>query len=267
VIRLLIEHTLYAKINKVETAIDRLKSFEPEEGYYLAFSGGKDSICIYQLALMACVKFDSHFNFTTIDPPEVVKFIRDEYPKVSIDRPKISMWELIVKNKMPPTRMARYCCRELKERGGEGRFVITGVRASESIRRKNRKMVDMCYTKHKRIINPIIDWTDKDVWEFIKTNSFKYPSLYDDGQKRIGCIMCPMLGAKGMLADAKRYPKFYKAYMLAFEKMLKAITNNYAKTKWTSAQDVMSWWLNGGIGKKPQEENLFDTKLDRFHYE
>jgi phosphoadenosine phosphosulfate reductase len=130
---------------------------------------------------MAGVRFDAHFNFTTVDPPEVVKFIRTEYPDVSIDRPRKTMWELIENKRMPPTRIVRYCCGELKERGGEGRFVITGVRSAESAKRKNRKMVDLCYTKHERIINPIIDWEEKDVWEFIKSNNFKYPCLYRAG--------------------------------------------------------------------------------------
>jgi phosphoadenosine phosphosulfate reductase len=78
---------------KVQNAIGILKQFEPEDGYYLAFSGGKDSICIYQLAKMAGVKFDSHYNLTTVDPPEVVRFIKTEYPDVEIHRPKESMWE------------------------------------------------------------------------------------------------------------------------------------------------------------------------------
>lgn len=43
---------MYGK-DKVQTAIDRFKSFEPEEGYYLAFSGGKDSVVIKALADMA----------------------------------------------------------------------------------------------------------------------------------------------------------------------------------------------------------------------
>lgn len=54
---------------KIETSIKRLRSFEPPEGYFLAFSGGKDSQCIYHLAKMAGVKFDAHYNVTSVDPP------------------------------------------------------------------------------------------------------------------------------------------------------------------------------------------------------
>ncbi len=128
----LIEYTLEGKIDRVKIAIERLKSFEPPEGYYLAFSGGKDSIIIYELCKMAKVKFDTHFNFTTVDPPELVSFIKEKYPRVEFHRPEISMFKLIPKKLMPPTRLARYCCAALKEYGGKGRMVITGNRWKES---------------------------------------------------------------------------------------------------------------------------------------
>jgi phosphoadenosine phosphosulfate reductase len=260
---MLLEKTLFGDVNKVEISIMRLKEFEPEEGYYLAFSGGKDSICIYQLALMASVKFDAHMNFTSVDPPEVIRFVKTEYPEVSIDRPRTTMWELIENKRMPPTRIVRYCCAELKERGGEGRFVATGVRAAESAKRKHRAMVDLCYTKHKRIINPIIDWTDEDVWEFIRSNNFKYPSLYDEGWKRIGCIMCPMGSTKGMVRDMKKFPNYYKAYLLAFKKMLIKNKKDNINCRWETEQEVMDWWLSGKNEQK--DKQLFET--ERYHYE
>ena len=127
---------------KVENAIKRLQSFEPPEGYYVAFSGGKDSQCIYHLCQMAGVKFDAHYSVTSVDPPELVQFIKHQYPEVIFDFPRyadggrITMWNLIPKKGMPPTRMVRYCCEELKESNGEGRVVVTGVRWAESARRK-----------------------------------------------------------------------------------------------------------------------------------
>ena len=131
--------------NKVEVAIDRLQSFEPKEGYYLAFSGGKDSQCIYHLAEMAGVKFDAHYRITSVDPPELVRFIKTQYPDVALDYPRdadgnvITMWNLIPKQTIPPTRKARYCCVKLKESGGEGRLTVTGVRWAESPARKQNQ--------------------------------------------------------------------------------------------------------------------------------
>lgn len=113
-------------IDKVEKAIKRLQLYEPKEGYYLCFSGGKDSVVIKALADMAGVKYDAHYNVTSVDPPELVRFIKGKYPEVAFDYPRDkdgnreTMWTLIPKKKMPPTRIARYCCAVLKESGGGG---------------------------------------------------------------------------------------------------------------------------------------------------
>ncbi|MGB4291857.1 MAG: hypothetical protein WBJ37_03110 [Bacteroidales bacterium] len=133
------ENTLFGVKDKVKIAIGRLQTFEPPEGYYLAFSGGKDSQCIYHLAKEAGVKFDAHYNVTGIDPPELVYFIRENYPDVSFDKPGTTMWELIIKNNCPPTRIQRWCCRELKKHGGEGRICVAGIRWAESTRRKTNR--------------------------------------------------------------------------------------------------------------------------------
>lgn len=133
----------------VDISIERLKAFEPKEGYYLAFSGGKDSAVCKALCDMAGVKYDAHYSVTSVDPPELVRFIRTEYPDVQFEikhwecdgknvkeGQPITMWNLIPEKLMPPTRMMRYCCADLKESGGHGRKVVTGVRWAESSRRK-----------------------------------------------------------------------------------------------------------------------------------
>lgn len=116
-------------------AIERLKAFEPEDGYYLCYSGGKDSDVIKILAHLADVNFEAVHNLTTVDAPETVNYIRSQ-ADVRIDYPELSMWRLIEKKLMPPTRLIRYCCSELKERGGKGKVKITGVRWDESNNRK-----------------------------------------------------------------------------------------------------------------------------------
>lgn len=263
---MLIENTLLGTIDKVQIAIERLKQFEPPEGYYLAFSGGKDSICIYQLALMSGVKFDAHFNWTSVDPPELVKFIRAEYPDVSIDRPKKTMWELIIEHYMFPTRIVRFCCQELKERGGINRWVITGVRSQESAKRKNRPLVHTCKQQGKTVINPIIDWTEKDVWQFIRSNNFKYPGLYDEGYKRIGCIMCPMKNTKGMQQDAKRFPNYYKAYLLTAKKLVNMLQKKgLSRPDTDTAEKYMTWWIYGK-DKDKDKDRLFEEE-QTFNFE
>lgn len=140
---------------KLDIAIQRLKSFEPQEGYFLAFSGGKDSQCIYHLAQMAGVKFEAHYHVTSVEPPELIYFIREHYPDVIFDIPhdkdgkRISMWSLIRDAKTPPTRVMRYCCSWLKETNGDGRMTITGVRWAESARRKENQGVAVISGKPK----------------------------------------------------------------------------------------------------------------------
>jgi len=255
----LTEYTLEGKLDKVKIAIGRLKMFEPPEGYYLAFSGGKDSQVIYEIAKLAGVKFDTHFNFTTVDPPELLKFIRENYPDVEWHRPEKTMFRLIIEKHFPPTRLVRYCCDYLKERGGDGRFVITGIRREESYKRSKRQMVHVCIkNKTKKFIHPIIDWTEKDVWEFIKSKKLKYCSLYNEGYTRIGCVLCPMQTVKGKLRDIERYPNFYKAYLKAFKEMLKIIKDRDLNTTWQNEKDVMNWWLRGEANKKQiKQDKLF----------
>lgn len=128
-------------IEKERKAIEALKLFEPaDEPYYLCYSGGKDSDCIRILAQLAGVEHEIHHNLTTVDAPETIHYIKS-IPNVIINKARYSdgthktMWNLIPKKGMPPTRLMRYCCAELKEQGGKGRLKITGVRADES---KNR---------------------------------------------------------------------------------------------------------------------------------
>lgn len=104
--------------NKVQDAINLLVENEPPEGYYGATSGGKDSVVIMKLAEMAGVKVDWHCHLTTVDPPELLKFIKENYPEVIFNKPEMTMFQLIVKKRMPPTRLVRYCCEYLKEGGG-----------------------------------------------------------------------------------------------------------------------------------------------------
>ena len=108
---------------KESIAIERLRAFEPEtEPYYLCYSGGKDSDCIRILAELSGVKFEIHHNLTTVDAPETIQYIKS-ISGVIIDKARYpdgthkTMWNLIVKKRMPPTRIMRYCCTELKEQG------------------------------------------------------------------------------------------------------------------------------------------------------
>ena len=215
------ENTLFGVEDKVATAIDLIRQHEPPNGYYVAFSGGKDSVVILDLVKRAGVKYDAHFHLTTVDPPELIYFVRQHYSDVIVERPKLTMWQLIEKHKIMPSRLIRYCCRELKESNDKGRWVITGVRAAESPRRAKRKEVEEKRDERgSYFVHPIFRWSDTDVWDYIRGNNIPYCKLYDEGYTRIGCIMCPLASAKSIKRDMERYPRVVENYKRAYMRML-----------------------------------------------
>lgn len=258
---MLIENTLFGVRDKVQIAIERLKQFEPEEGYYVAFSGGKDSIVVKDLVTKSGVKAEFHFN-RSMEPPEVIYYIREHHKDVIWHYPKLTMWQLIVKNGMPPTRIARYCCREMKENDetAKGRLVVTGVRREESTQRKGRKMVEQCRNDNsKRFLHPIIDWSEDEVWQYIHDNKLQYCSIYDEGQTRLGCIMCPMKNHAGMIADAKRWPKIAEQYKRSCEKAYQKRLASGKIMRWKNGLEMYNWWISGKAAEKddPDQQVFF----------
>lgn len=211
--------------------------------------------------------------------------MKKEYPFITIHHPKETMWKLIEKKKMPPTRIVRYCCSNLKEISDiKGGYTLTGVRHAESSKRAGRESIEIkgktkaeaiylgdnvenerdiryCMQTESYMCNPIIDWSDADVWKFIKGNNLPYCSLYDEGWERIGCIGCPMATTKQREFEFSQFPKFAECYKRAFGKMLDRYTeeDRAKRSLWKDAEDVFHWWMYGEAEKKgaEQEETLF----------
>lgn len=250
-------------------------------------SGGKDSSVCVHLAERAGIPFEVMHNHTTADAPETVYFIRqdlrrleDKGIKCFVNMPvykgvRTSMWNLIPQKLMPPTRLVRYCCSVLKERGGAGRFITTGVRWAESTKRKNtrgiyetmpseptkkiilnndnddrRRLFETCTIKAKRVCNPIIEWTDADVWDYIEAEKIPVNPLYGCGFSRVGCIGCPMAGTAGRQREFARYPKYQEMYIRAFDRMLEERQRRgKMQGSWragTTGRDVFHWWMEDG---------------------
>ena len=245
----------------------------------LCYSGGKDSDVLLQLAINSGIDFEVLHNHTTIDAPETVYHIRNTFKKLelqgikcTIEKPtykgeRVTMWSLIPMKMFPPTRIVRYCCTVLKERGGRNRAIATGVRRAESIARskrgiyedynsdKKKKIIlnndnddkrrwfERCQKQAKTIINPIVDWNDENIKDYIQSEKIDLNPLYCEGFRRVGCVGCPMAG-KHRYVEFRRYPTYKKAYIHAFDRMLSArIANDKDKTKWQTGYDVFRWWL------------------------
>jgi phosphoadenosine phosphosulfate reductase len=164
------------------------------------------------------------------------------------------MFQLILKKGFPPTRKIRFCCDHLKERNSIRSFIITGIRWEESVKRGKRKIMETCFkNKRKHYVNPIIDWTKEDVWQYLRENDLPHCELYDPpyNYRRIGCVMCPMGGREGMLKDMRIFPKFANAYLTTFKKLAKLHPD------WkdlNTGEELFNWWIRS---KAKDNENNF----------
>lgn len=252
----------------------------------ITYSGGKDSEVLADLAIKAKIPIEIVNSHTTADAPPTVYHIRNQFKKWENDGidckivyPKYkgistSMWTLIPIKKMPPTRLGRYCCAVLKETTGNGRMIATGVRWAESAARvkkrsqfeaisanwqnkillsdndDKRQLFEACTLKARRVVNPIIDWTDDDIWGYAKSEKLCLNPLYDCGFKRVGCVGCPLASKKGREKEFAAFPKYRDMYISAFARMLEArkVDGKGDRTDaWQSPIDVYHWWMQDGV--------------------
>lgn len=241
---------------KEEVAIARLREFEPPAGYYGTTSYGKDSQAVYLLTKLAGVKVDWHSYITGCEPPELVQFGRENFPDVIRARQGESIWTSVIVNGLP-TRRFRWCCRLLKEQGGQGRLVLTGVRWQESRARRDRRMYEVCRKDgQKFFLHPIIDWTEAEVWGFLASMNAPHCSLYDEGYKRLGCVLCPMVGGKEAAKEARRWPKiadaWHRAAIRSWERQTKGMQ------KFPSGEAYWQWWLSRKGGQDKAQCVMFE---------
>jgi len=204
-------------------------------------------------------------QITTLDPPELMRFVRRNYPDVKMNLPKMNFYDLIRKKGMLPLQHARYCCQFLKESAGSGSVRLIGIRAAESARRAKRHEIEILGKKNiaysldqftrdselehqcvngkdSIIISPILHWSDADVWDFIRVNKMPYCELYDSGYYRIGCMFCPMANKKTKALDRKRYPGVEREIKKSIQWLIdnKGYMNDHSAT----ADEVFDWWCS-----------------------
>lgn len=275
-----------------KTAIERLKAASDmslrlyKQPLVITYSGGKDSDVLLHLAEASGIQFEVLHSLTTADAPQTVYHVRDTFHRlenkgikctvdkhVQPDGSRITMWNLIPRKLMPPTRVVRYCCAVLKEGGGKDRFIATGVRWDESAARKknrgamevitskkdnslilsndnseDRRLFESCQLKGKRVVNPIVGWKTDDVLDYIESEHICMNPLYGCGFSRVGCIGCPMAGKSGRESEFAMFPKFKAAYIRAFDTMLiTRIERGMDAYSWQSGVDVFHWWMDDGV--------------------
>lgn len=229
--------------NKVEVAIEFIQSVEPVVGYYLAFSGGKDSTVIYDLTVKAGVKFDAHYCVSPIDPPEIHHFIKENYPEVAWDYHARGFWKLVHKKGLP-MRKGRWCCQYIKEAGGKNRFILVGNRRDEGTIRRHQQCFEKGYKYNKYFVRPILEWNTAEVWEYIRVNSLPYCSLYDEGFNRLGCVLCPF--ARNVQIEIEKFPKIVKLWRLACDHIVerRLVSGKEYKHNFQTGQELFDWWIS-----------------------
>lgn len=238
----------------VKEAIWIIQNCEPEGGYVGAFSGGKDSIALHEIARMAGTDVEWHYHNTTIDPPEVIYFMREHYPHVIWDKPKHgNFFKRMKQKKAIPSRKFRWCCDEYKEaRGPKGCTWLTGVRREESAQRSVLPVAGIHKRTARTHVRPLSNWDSEFLWKFIKSNGLPYPSLYDEGFKRLGCVGCPLANASNKRREMERWPRIEAKWKDAVRHCWTARAGTKQKDgrEWFGSVNCDSWeqfydaWLN-----------------------
>ena len=185
-------------------AVERIRSFCAGKRTLVAFSGGKDSQCCYHLAEEAGIDFQAQYSVTRFEPPGLIDFVKRHYPAVTFRRAyEMSLIDEIAYRGLP-SRWARWCCAAKHARTEGFDIAVIGVRWAESAARRDSWRMFGLKPDRTAYLCPIVEWTEADVWEYL--GGRPHCPLYDEGMKRIGCVMCP-LSPQSMKEQAERFPK------------------------------------------------------------
>ena len=177
---------------------------------FVSFSGGKDSTVVSDLVMRALgnPKVLHIFGDTTLEFPftyEYVKRFKQEHPQTPVITAcnKEKDFEELCRMIGPPSRVMRWCCTVFKTgsiqktikslfRNKKEILTFYGIRRSESASRsKYDRDSDSPKITKQRIISPIIDWMDFDIWLYLLTTGIDFNRAYRLGYARVGCWCCP----------------------------------------------------------------------------
>lgn len=260
-------------LKRAERLADALN---PQDGFYLGFSGGKDSLVVYELARLAGVKFKAVHNVTGIDAPETIRYIKDNFPEVEFQHAKENYFRLVEKKGLPRIGF-RFCCERLKERVGAGNVVLTGVRHEESNKRalypevkiysrrkenqgeKAVKTIEQIMQnehqciqgKDRVMVHPILDWTERDVWDFLHEFNLPINPCYQHFG-RVGCMFCPFASREQIETYERWYPRYKERVLLAVRRWWEKSETHLLD----SPEQYYDWWKTKKSIGKYKAENL-----------
>lgn len=265
-------------VKKVKQAITLLQSASKTAAKHgqpleICYSGGKDSEVILELAKMAGIEFRAIYKNTTIDPPGTIKHAREK--GVEVMQPVMNFQQIIAQTGMP-NRWRRFCCKLLKEYKVLD-YAVVGVRREESrARKKLYHEPEMCRVYRKgveaRQYLPILEWSSKDVAEFLTARGVQCHPLYYDEQgnfhaeRRLGCMCCPLMSRKKRIDSFREHPKMIRFYLKGAQQYL----DNHPNSKIGKLYNNNSFgWLTSQIFFNSAQQfreccgpNLFDDGFD-----
>lgn len=251
---------MFTGLDKEQTAIALIQSFQPVDDYYVANSGGKDSEVSEHLTMRATSRYQSYYCVSPIDPKEVHQFIREHCPNTIWEYHAKNFWATVVRKGLP-MRQARWCCSLIKEAGGVGRVVIVGNRRDEGANRSKQKCFEKHHSQDKFFLRPIINWTHEEVWEYIRKYNLPYNPIYDEGcpkgtegygkgrLKRLGCVLCPF--SRAVQYEIERFPKIAYLWRRACDQIVadRLARGNISKRgkpykhQHKTGQELWEWWI------------------------
>jgi phosphoadenosine phosphosulfate reductase len=279
---------LFDEIFELE-AIENIKKFHriakaenlPVE---LGFSGGKDSIVCYSLCNKANIPFAPVFSYA-FESPEVIRFIKEKYPEVIILKKEKSYFQLIREKGFLPTKDIRYCCEYFKENSKNA--LIEGVRKEESAGRRKRKLFEVKgkknIKKHSRIfsegctasghsslkLRPVLYFSTVEIWDYIKKYQLPYPVIYNDGQTRCGCMLCPLASLKNNMYYIKKYPNLLPSF---YRNVVSKINLDFIFNRGKNTEENLSdepyryllYWLSASFRPSDKDKSLIDNFLNKY---
>lgn len=156
------------------------------KGFWCGFSGGKDSQALYHMMQLCNVPMHVYFSPTSVDPPEVVRFIRQNYPEVEFVKIHENIYDVFKQMKVLPSMRIRWCCSHFKEKGGEGKVVCTGVRKAESVKRSKRNEIEVSGRKFSGHMDEFEDWQEKRIRK--KMKNLNQDQFSDVKESEVRCI-------------------------------------------------------------------------------